>query len=115
MTTRPFVVIPARRLQTGALIGVARRDAGLTQAALAKRVGTTQSAVARWESGKETPRLDTLDRVLRSCGVEFDVRLRRHDDVDRAQLRWNLARTPLERLQGLTNTSRLLATARRIG
>jgi hypothetical protein len=38
---------------------------------------------------------------------------RRHDDVDRAQIRQNLALTPTERLESVRNVSRLRAGARR--
>jgi hypothetical protein len=37
---------------------------------------------------------------------------RRHDDVDRAQLRQNLAMTPAERLESVRNVSTLRARAR---
>ena len=41
--------------------------AGLTQAELARRAGTSQPAIARYESGLATPSLPTLDRLLRAC------------------------------------------------
>jgi len=41
------------------LIG-ARVRAGLTQAELAKRMGTTQSVIARLESGAQLPSVNTL-------------------------------------------------------
>jgi transcriptional regulator with XRE-family HTH domain len=102
-------------LGTGVLIREARRLGGLTQAALARRLGTTQSAVSSWERGRETPRVDTLARILGACGFEADVTFRRHDDVDRAQLRENLAMTPAQRLASVANVSRLRASARPIG
>lgn len=48
-----------------------RTGAGLTQTELARRMGTTQSAVARVEGGGSTPTLDLLDRVGRALGVEI--------------------------------------------
>ena len=47
----------------------ARDRAGLTQEELAERLGTTQSAVARWEKGDVSPRLDTFERALGACGL----------------------------------------------
>jgi transcriptional regulator with XRE-family HTH domain len=85
-------------LGSGRLIREARRLGGLTQADLARRLGTTQSAVSNWERGRDTPRVDTLARRL--------------DDVDRAQLRENLAMTPAERLESVRNVSKLRAKAR---
>lgn len=55
----------------------ARADAGLTQADLAERIGTTQSAVARLESaiGKHSPSLATLKRYASALGYRLQVRL----------------------------------------
>ena len=54
------------------LIG-ARIAAGLTQAQLAERLGTTQSAVSRLESGVQTPTLDTLYRLAEVLSVDFTI------------------------------------------
>lgn len=110
-----FQITPARRANTGELIRAARAEAGLTQRQLAERVGTTQSAVARWESGGDVPRLDKLDQILRACGIELDLRFRRHTDVDRAQIRQHLLLPPDGRSRSQTHASRLLASARRVG
>ena len=48
-----------------------RTTAGLTQTELARRMGTTQSAVARVEGGGSTPTLELLDRVGRAVGAEL--------------------------------------------
>lgn len=102
------------RLRTGPLIREARRHAGLSQAALAARLGTAQSVVSRWERGMDTPRVDTLGRILQACGLEADLTFRRFDDVDRAQLRENLAMTPAQRLETVRNVSEFAAKARRV-
>jgi len=99
-------------LGSGRLIREARRLGGLTQADLARRLGTTQSAVSNWERGRDTPRVDTLARILDACGFEADMTFRRLDDVDRTQIRENLAMTPAERLQSVRNVSKLRAKAR---
>ena len=39
-----------------------RAEAGISQEKLAQKVGTTQSAIARMESGKVVPRLESLAR-----------------------------------------------------
>jgi len=92
-------------LQTGRLIREVRGRRGLTQSDLARRIGTTQSAVSNWERDRDTPRVDTLARILDACGFEADMTFRRHDDVDRAQIRENLAMTPAERLESVRNVS----------
>jgi transcriptional regulator with XRE-family HTH domain len=64
----------------GDLIKEARRRAGLTQAELAVKAGTTQSAIARWERGAVSPSFDTVRRLLRLCGFHLNVALERWDD-----------------------------------
>jgi transcriptional regulator with XRE-family HTH domain len=51
----------------------ARIAAGLTQQELAERLGTSQSVVARLESGKHPPRLDTLIAVATALGAQFSI------------------------------------------
>ena len=51
----------------------ARVAAGLTQAQLAERMGTTQSVVARLESGRAHPSTRTLQKVARSTGTMLRI------------------------------------------
>lgn len=53
----------------------ARGRAGLTQADVAARMGTTQSVVARIESGRNSPNLKTLEKYARAVGTRVSVRL----------------------------------------
>ncbi|MEO8048650.1 MAG: helix-turn-helix transcriptional regulator [Nitrospirota bacterium] len=54
----------------------ARFRAGLTQDAVAERMGTTKSAISRLESaGKHAPSLATLKRYARAVGCELQVKL----------------------------------------
>jgi transcriptional regulator with XRE-family HTH domain len=52
----------------GPLVELLRRDAGLTQAELAARIGTTQAALSKIETGRNLPGLELLDRVARAVG-----------------------------------------------
>jgi transcriptional regulator with XRE-family HTH domain len=54
----------------------ARAAAGLTQAEVAARVGTTQSAIARLESGaaRHSPSISTLQRYANALGCRLEVR-----------------------------------------
>ncbi len=94
------------RLEVGALIREARLISGLSQAALAERIGTTQPVVSRWERDLEVPRIDTLARALQACGFEADLVFRRHDDVDRTQILRQLTLTPEERLDYYASAAR---------
>jgi DNA-binding XRE family transcriptional regulator len=57
----------------------ARREAGLTQAQVAERMGTKAPAVARLEnalaSGKHSPSLDTLRKYAAALGKRVEVHL----------------------------------------
>lgn len=53
----------------------ARARAGLSQAQLAAKMGTTQSTIARLESGKGYPSLRTLARYAEATGSRAVVRL----------------------------------------
>ena len=53
----------------------ARRRAGLSQAELAARMGTSQSAIARAESGQTLPSTKTLLRYAEATGSRFHLRL----------------------------------------
>ncbi len=57
----------------------ARPRAGLTQDAVAERMGTTKSAISRLESaGKHAPSLSTLKRYATAVGCELQVKLVPH-------------------------------------
>ena len=53
----------------------ARRRAGLSQAELAVRMGTSQSAIARLESGQTLPGTKTLLRFAKTTGSKVHLRL----------------------------------------
>jgi DNA-binding XRE family transcriptional regulator len=53
----------------------ARAKAGLTQDAVAERMGTTKSAISRLESaGRHTPSIATLKKYASAVGCELQVR-----------------------------------------
>jgi DNA-binding XRE family transcriptional regulator len=54
----------------------ARSRAGLTQEAVADRMGTTKSAVSRLEAaGKHSPSVATLKKYAQAVGCEIEIRL----------------------------------------
>jgi transcriptional regulator with XRE-family HTH domain len=61
----------------GYLILKARADAGLTQEGLAKKIGTSQPMVARWESGRQVPSVRSLMRIAEATSFELAVGLRK--------------------------------------
>ena len=56
------------------VIKSARAEAGLSQTELAKRAGTSQPALARYETGAAVPSVGTLERLLSACGQELELR-----------------------------------------
>ena len=55
----------------------ARMGAGLTHAQLAKRMETTQSVVARLESGRVHPSTRTLEKIAQSTGTKLRISFER--------------------------------------
>jgi transcriptional regulator with XRE-family HTH domain len=62
------------------LLREARLRAGLTQKELGERAGRPQSQIARWESGRVEPSLETLHKLIRACGLELTYGLANYDD-----------------------------------
>lgn len=66
------------------LVREMREDAALTQAELARKVGTTQSVIARLEDAEYTGHsLTMLERVAAVCGVALKLRAEKKPDFDR--------------------------------
>ncbi|WP_320196101.1 helix-turn-helix transcriptional regulator [Agrobacterium rosae] len=53
----------------------ARTRAKLSQAEVARRVGTTQSAIARLEGGGVSPSIATLRRYAEATGAKLEINL----------------------------------------
>jgi DNA-binding XRE family transcriptional regulator len=53
-----------------------RKEQNITQAELAKRVGTQKSNISRLESGNYNPSLDFLIKVVHSLGKELEIQIR---------------------------------------
>jgi transcriptional regulator with XRE-family HTH domain len=72
----------------------ARAASGLTQAEVAARVGTTQSAIARLESGaaQHSPSISTLQRYAQALGCRLEVRFVRDRRLARSSRRRPKAR-----------------------
>lgn len=60
--------------EIAAMVRLNREKQGLTQHQLATRMGSTQSIVARWESGEHEITMANLARIADALGVVFLVR-----------------------------------------
>jgi transcriptional regulator with XRE-family HTH domain len=66
----------------GNLIRLARHDAGISQRDLARRAATSQAAIAAYESGRRSPTLETLARIVRAAGQDLRIQVVPYDDHD---------------------------------
>ena len=107
------MIVTLRPDNSSQILRTLRATAGLTQRQLAQRMGKPQSMIARWELGHDVPRLDSLIAIAHACGVTLDVSMRRHDEVDRAQIREHLRLTPAQRLENVENVAAFAAAAQR--
>lgn len=84
----------------GSLLREARLRHGLSQAGLAARAGTTQSAISRIESSAVSPAVDTLERLLSLMGERLELSATPADSgVDRTLLADNLSLSSAERVR----------------
>jgi transcriptional regulator with XRE-family HTH domain len=94
------------------LVREARKRAGLSQAELAARAGTTQSAIARVESGAVAPSLKRLTELVQAAGYDIDVRLVPYDDHDLSMALRNRTLTPKQRLDNMLAFERFAEAGR---
>ena len=81
------------------LLRGARLRAGLTQDELGRRIGRPQSQIARWESGRVEPSLETLRKLIRACGFELTYGLANYDDSYLPYIERLLELSPQERIE----------------
>lgn len=84
----------------GSFVRSVRRRHGLTQAELARRVGTSRASIARLEADGVSPTVATLEKILLAVGEELELScvrrpLPRDDD---AELMTEMGRPMAERL-----------------
>ncbi len=70
-----------------------RQRRKMTQEQLAKRSGTTQSAIARLEAGKANVTLETLERIAEAleCSVDFSLKPKKSQSSEEEPHKRNLA------------------------
>jgi transcriptional regulator with XRE-family HTH domain len=80
------------------ILNMARRRAGLSQRDLGRIAGIPQSSISRIERGQISPTVDTLERLIRACGMELEpIDRPGENDVDRTLIWEKLQLTPAER------------------
>jgi ribosome-binding protein aMBF1 (putative translation factor) len=73
-----------QQIDLALLVREMREDAGLTQAEVAKKVGTTQSVIARLEDAEYTGHsLTMLERIATACGVGLTLHAEKKPNFER--------------------------------
>jgi transcriptional regulator with XRE-family HTH domain len=94
---------------SGDLLREARKRAGVSQAALARRAGKPISSIGRWERGEVLPSLETLRELVRACGLELTFHLANGDDGhDAALIERALERSPAVRVEDAVHAARAI-------
>ncbi len=88
------------QLTPGQLLKQVRLRRGVSQARLAIRAGTTQSAISRIERDHVSPSVETLRELLHVLGEDLVLSAeRRESGIDRSLTRERLAASPAERIE----------------
>ncbi len=86
-------------MSPGQLIKATRKRHKLSQARLARRAGTHQSAISRIEADEVSPTVETLGLLMQAMGEQLGLEGEPLDrDYDPAHRRAAAARSPAERL-----------------
>src|SRR5262245_7210876 len=101
----------------GETVSAARRRSGLSQRSLARRAGTTQTAVSRIERGLQHPSFENFRSLMQGMGWEPTVELTPiagHREEPRRLLEEARYGDPATRLASGANSSRALRGMRRV-
>jgi transcriptional regulator with XRE-family HTH domain len=90
----------------GKLLKEARQGAGLTQADLAERLATSQSVIARLESGRANPRVETFQRAVAATGhrLAVDLEPAGWPPIDESLIREARRFSPADRLRAFESS-----------
>ncbi len=71
----PAFALALDKLRLARRLRELREERGMNQAELARAVKTTQSSIARFESGEHVPSLELIQRVAEALGVHMRVEI----------------------------------------
>ena len=94
------------------IVKMVRLRAGLTQAEVASRCGTTQSAIARIERGGSEPSITRVESIARACGFDVNFSITAIDTNEEETFRRNLLLSPEQRMQRVVNAGRFIMAGR---
>jgi transcriptional regulator with XRE-family HTH domain len=94
------------------MLSMARRRAGLSQRELARRADVPQATISRIERAVVSPRVDTLDPLIRACGMQLEAIEGEGIGVDRSTFPEMLRKTPAQRASHATGATEALRRLR---
>lgn len=100
------------------ILKTARKRAALSQRELANRAGTSQSVIARIESGASDPSTNTLKNLVEAAGFDLDIELAIRPVADShmlSEVNRILSLTPEERLREVANVERFIKSVKHVG
>ena len=77
-----MIIIIRQAIQLGNLVRERRKALGLTQAALADKVGLRQATISQIETGSNSTRIDTLLRVIAMLDMDLTIGPRQRVDIE---------------------------------
>ena len=89
----------------------ARLRAGISKRELARRANTSPAAIVEYESGRRSPTVDTLARLVDACGLGYNITL--HSTA--ARERRNMAGKRLSQVLALADSLPHRAASRKCG
>lgn len=109
-------VISIDRMTAAETVRNARLRAGITQAELARRLSTTQSAIARLEAPGANPTVATLERALTATGHRLLLASAvAESGIDETLIAANLRLSPADRLRRFESFNREALALMRAG
>lgn len=72
-------------MSVGERIKEARANAKMTQAELANKIGTSYVVISQYENGKRNPKLETLQKIACTLGVNVNTLLEFGEPVDSSE------------------------------
>ena len=83
-TYRKAFARSVQKIDLAMLVREMREDSEMTQAELARKIGTTQSVIARLEDAEYAGHsLPILERIAAACGVNLMLRAQKRPNFDR--------------------------------
>lgn len=86
-------------MDIGERIKAARKSAGLTQKQLGEKLGVSAAMIAQYETGKRTPKIDTIQKIANAVNASIDPTFALHSFVEAANNLYDSIENELKKQQ----------------